>query len=199
MSSWGDELAEMRAAWAKRPRLPPPEWFPTPPTWAAADPVFNGTHAAELWTKGDVDWGWVLMANNAAWEAGTVIAPGAVLFSDDVVLRQNPFRMSEVAERVWAMRKAPPTRVGLRAFKAWALDDNAPNPAQRVPHAFTEGRVVWVGGVLMQRDSLVDRRLQHSLIPIVRAYSHELTTIALAPLLAWSEGLKARWAPDVAT
>lgn len=199
MSSFDTELPEMRALWSKRPALPPHVWFPEPPGWAADDPVFNGTHAARLWEVGDVDWGWVLMANNLAWESGPTTAPGTVLFSDDVILRQNPFRLGEVSEAVWAVRKDPPTRVGLRTCNRWALDDQAPNPAHRVPHSFTGGRIVWAAGVLMHRSSLEGGYLQHSLVPIIRSYTHELTTICLAPLTVWSVGLKERWTPEVAT
>lgn len=192
MSRHAEELAAMRAAWAERPRNGPPEWYPYVPAWAADDVGLRGGFRNQLWSVGDIDWGWIVMATDTLWRAGNDIGQANILFTDDVYLREDPARLEAVSAAIWEERTNPKEAVGRRAFRSWAATPYLPTAVQRVPQPFSEGRVVWVAGTLITR-ALPAGRLMGNLVPIVRAPGHTVSGIAIAPRFAWAAGLLARW------
>ena len=193
--SLADELRWMRTRWAAREpvRKLPTDWFPTPPAPLVDHPSFSGRHAADLWTRGTLDWGWVWVAHAEVWDPGDGSGVGQVFYSDDPVLRRDPRQFQAIAGVVWAERERPEPAPGRKWLRAWARGEHPGDDPEPVPRDFSEGRRVWSAPLMVWRQVLPGGFLRHGLVPIVRPPEHDLPVVCLAPREFWSPELVARW------
>jgi len=189
----------MRARWAAREpvRNVRTDWFPAPPTPWGDHAWCSGVHAADLWSRGALDWGWVWVAHSACWDPGEGDGVGQVLYSDDPVLRRDPRQLQAIAAAVWAERELAAPAPGRASLRTWARGEQPDVGPERVPRDLCEGRVAWSAPLVVWRRVLPGGFLRHGLLPIVRPPMHDLPSVCFAPREFWAPELLGRWSSPV--
>jgi hypothetical protein len=119
--------------------------------------------------EGDQTTGWLVQANAKLFQTGIMDLPALVLLSPDKETAQDKEFLTDLADRVFALKGAEPADCGDPddAFVAELLRDEkyVEGKRDRLPKRFTQGRVVYLAHIYVYRDHLPGKQLTGRRVP----------------------------------
>jgi hypothetical protein len=125
--------------------------------------VIDRKRRAATLANGEHTHGWLVQANNALFEEGTLDNPALVVVSPDKATNDDEDFMTELAERIMELKSVGEVIGDNKAERAVSklMKDEAYIEGKRdkLPKEFTNGREVYLVHIYIYRDHLPDKRL----------------------------------------
>ncbi len=195
-------LGEMRQRWTDRPSRPPDWWHLPLPPWAQdeLEAFGHGRVALPLWQRGEIRWGWMLMAHVDIYAPGEKDRAAGVLWSPDPLLQDDPGLLQATCAAYWVVKSGgfsdgqPLTEVpGLKGFVAHSRDEYTRRGRIRLPPMIAGARIIYDETLMLQRAHLPQGHLTGKLVPLVVDPSAQVRAVRLLPCQIWPTPLVEMW------
>lgn len=136
--------------------------------------------------NGEHTHGWLVQANNALFEEGSMDAPALVVISPDAGTNDDEEFMTDLAERIMELKSDSGRVIGRskaeRAVSKLMSDETYVEGRQsKLPGEFTDDREVYLVHIYIYRDHLPDKRLEGRKVPCAIIWDDESQMVCTRP------------------
>jgi hypothetical protein len=178
--------------------------LPVRPEWAHPENLGNSPralifdHAQEVFRKGIICWGHIVIANEALYRPGTeACLPAAVVWSVDPFVDRFPHWLSVPAQHLDHYGDEPtpaPQPPSAHCAYLHIRDMHATYENLALPPYMTEGRLVHLFEVMIFRQHLPKGYLTGKLMPLLVSTKAVLPALGMAvPCAIWPDELRRAW------
>ncbi len=142
---------------------------PRKPRWAYTDDDIRPfyTRYQEALRQGHITWGALVQADAPLFQPGAENLAGEVVFVPDATTHVDLIELKRVAERLRALKEAPPSDASFGAFSAY-LEDRLPRAfGLPVPERLSPKLPCALSTVMFNRAHLPNRRLSRQVFPVM--------------------------------
>jgi hypothetical protein len=144
--------------------------------------------AKRVIADGEQTMAWLVQANNNLFKPGIHDLPALVLISPDKLVANDKEFLSELADRVFALKGTDPAECADKddAFVAELMRDETyvEGKRDRLPKGFTQGRVVYLAHIFVYRDHLPGKRITGRRLPCALFWEELKLPICTRPATA---------------
>lgn len=156
------------------------------------DPIEKAyAHQKDVWTQGEICWGWLVQANEALFSPEDKPYPADVIYSRSLQIDANPNLLGEVARSLYGLKHTQGTNEDVRRFVDIITNEVERTFDLKIPQLTSGPPDMYFTSFLFDPRHLPENRLLNSLFPVMRCRTYKATL--LIPHWYWPDDFKRYW------